>query len=98
MLGRGLKATDLYKKDIYWQFIAEWFGCYEDINKLTDSVLNVTYNQIKKQENLLNWSICALNTYIPISEFIKHVFKNRKNPQDSDHQYHQKRIQESLIH
>lgn len=101
MFGRGLKAHDLYNKDIYWRFISEWIGCYDDMEKLPDSILNVAYEQIAKQKDMLNWCICALNTYIPVSESIRQAFNRRENPQDSDRQYHkrlQDRVQEALAH
>lgn len=101
MFGRGLKAYDLYNKDVYWRFISEWLGCYDDMDKQPNSILDVTYEQIAKQKDMLNWCICALNTYIPLSEFIRQTFNHRKNPQDSDRQYHQriqKKIREAFIH
>ncbi len=101
MFGHGLKAEDLYKKDIYWKFIAEWLGCYDDIYKSSNSTLNINYHQIRKQEDFLNWCICTLNTYIPVSEFVKLKFQNRENPKKSDRQYHQrnqKKIRKALNH
>ena len=101
MFGRGLKASDLYDKEVFWRFVSEWFYCYESINKLPDTVLNVTFDQIRKQEDLLNWCECALNAHVPVSEFVKQAFKNRVNPQEGDRQYHkrlQDRIREALVH
>ena len=101
MFGRGLKASDLYDKEVFWRFVSEWFYCYESINKLPDTVLNVTFDQIRKQEDLLNWCVCALNAHVPVSEFVKQAFKNRVNPQEGDRQYHkrlQDRIREALVH
>lgn len=71
MFGRGLKAYDLYNKDVYWRFISECLGYYDDMDKLPDSILDVTYEQIAKQKDMLNWCIWVSNTYIPISEFIR---------------------------
>lgn len=96
MFGRGLKACDLYNKDIYWGFVSEWFGCYEDIKKLPDSVLNITFEQIKTQRDMEDWCICLANTFVNIPEFIKgQVFKHRENPREEDRQYH-KRLQDRL--
>lgn len=101
MFGRGLKAHELCSRDIYWRFIAEWYGCYEDIHKLPDSVLDVSFDQIKRQEDFINWALCILNSYVPVSELVKQKFKLRENHQSTDRQYHkrlQDRIQEGLVH
>ena len=102
MFGRGLKACDLYNKNIYWRFISEWLGCYDDIDKLPDSVLNITFEQIKTQRDMEDWCICLANTFVNIPEFIKgQVFKHRENPQEGDRQYHkrlQDRLHEALAH
>lgn len=102
MFGRGLKACDLYNKDIYWGFVSEWLGCYDDIDKLPDTVLNVTFDQVKTQRDMENWCICLANTFVNIPEFIKgQVFKYRENPREGDRQYHkrlQDRLHEALAH
>ena len=95
MFGRGLKASDLYNKDIYWGFISEWLGCFDDIKKLPDSLFNVTFDQIKTQREMEDWCICLANTVVNLPELVKQVFKCRENPRDSDRQYH-KRLQDRL--
>ena len=43
-----------------------------------------------------NWCICVANSVINLPNFIKEqLFKHRKNPQDTDYQYH-KRLQDRL--
>ena len=45
VFGRQLKACDLYNKQVFWQFIAEWFGAYEDIGKLSDRLFDVSLSK-----------------------------------------------------
>ena len=51
MLCGKLKTEDLYNRQVFWQFISEWFGAYEDIGKVSDKLFDVTFEQIKKQLN-----------------------------------------------
>lgn len=96
VFGRRLKACDLYNKQIFWQFIAEWFGAYEDIGKISDRLFDIPFEQIKSTKDMEDWCICIANTVINLPNFIKEqLFKNRENPQDIDAQYH-KRIQDRM--
>ena len=54
VFGRQLKAKDLYNKQVFWRFIAEWFGTYEDIGKISDKLLDITFEQIKSTKT---WKI-----------------------------------------
>lgn len=54
VFGRKLKACDLYDKQVFWQFIAEWFGSYEDIGKISDKLFDISFEQIKSQKT---WKI-----------------------------------------
>ena len=96
VFGRRLKACDLYDKHVFWQFIAEWFGAYEDIGKISDKLFDIPFEQIKTTKDLEDWCICIANTVMNLPNFIKEqLFKNRENPQDIDAQYH-KRIQDRM--
>ena len=72
VFGRQLKAKDLYNKQVFWRFIAEWFGTYEDIGKISDKLLDITFEQIKSTKDLENWCICMANSVINLSHFIKY--------------------------
>ena len=52
VFGRQLKAKDLYNRQVFWQFISEWFGTYEDIGKMSDKLFDVTFEQIKSAKDL----------------------------------------------
>ena len=96
VFGRRLKACDLYDKHVFWQFIAEWFGAYEDIGKISDKIFDISFEQIKSTKDLEDWCICIANTVMNLPNFIKEqLFKNRENPQDIDAQSH-KRIQDRM--
>lgn len=96
VFGRRLKACDLYDKHVFWQFIAEWFGAYEDIGKISDKLFDISFEQIKTTKDLEDWCICIANTVMNLPNFIKEqLFKNRENPQDIDAQSH-KRIQDRM--
>ena len=96
VFGRQLKACDLYNKQVFWQFIAEWFGAYEDIGKLSDRLFDVSFEQIKSTKDMEDWCICIANSVIALPNFIKEqLFKNRENPKDTDYQSH-KRIQDRM--
>ena len=96
VFGRKLKACDLYDKQVFWQFIAEWFGSYEDIGKISDKLFDISFEQIKSTKDMEDWCICVANTVMNLPNFIKEqLFKNRENPQDTDAQYH-KRIQDRM--
>ena len=100
VFGRQLKAKDLYNKQVFWRFIAEWFGTYEDIGKISDKLLDITFEQIKSTKDLENWCICMANSVINLSHFIKYqLLKNRENKQNTDYQSHtrvQNRIQKAF--
>ncbi len=100
VFGRQLKAEDLYNKQVFWQFIAEWFGTYEDIGKISDKLLDITFEQIKSTKDLENWCICMANSVINLSHFIKYqLLKNRENKQNTDYQSHtriQNRVQKAF--
>lgn len=96
VFGRRLKACDLYDKHVFWQFIAEWFGAYEDIGKISDKLFDISFEQIKTTKDLEDWCICIANTVMNLPNFIKEqLFRNRENPQDIDAQSH-KRIQDRM--
>lgn len=96
VFGRQLKANDLYNRQVFWQFISEWFGTYEDIGKISDKLFDVTFEQIKSTKDMENWCICVANSLINLPNFIKdQLFKYRENQLDSDYQYH-KRMQDRL--
>lgn len=96
VFGRQLKAKDLYNRQVFWQFISEWSGTYEDIGKMSDKLFDVTFEQIKSAKDLENWCMCVANSVINLPNYIKEqLFKHRKNPQDTDYQYH-KRLQDRL--
>lgn len=96
VFGRRLKACDLYDKHVFWKFIAEWFGAYEDIGKISDRLFDIPFEQIKTTKDMEDWCICIANTVMNLPNFIKEqLFKNRENPQDIDAQSH-KRIQDRM--
>lgn len=89
MLCRKLKAKDLYNRQVFWQFISEWFGAYEDIGKVSDKLFDVTFEQIKSVKDLENWCMCLANSIINLPNFIKdQLFKYREKLLDTDYQYH----------
>ena len=50
-------------------------------------------NKLNQQKN---WCMCVANSVINLPNYIKEqLFKHRKNPQDTDYQYH-KRLQDRL--
>lgn len=96
IFGRQLKACDLYNKLVFWQFISEWFGIYEDMGKISDKLFDVKFEEIKSAKDMEDWCICIANTVINLPNFIKErLFANRDNQQDTDYQYH-KRIQDRI--
>ena len=89
MLCRKLKAEDLYNRQVFGQFISEWFGAYEDIGKVSDKLFDVTFEQIKSVKELENWCMCLANSIINLPNFIKdQLFKYREKLLDTDYQYH----------
>lgn len=71
IFGRQPKAQDLYNKQVFWQFIPEWFGTYEDIGKISDKLFDVTFEQIKSAKDMENWCISVVNSVINLPNFVK---------------------------
>ncbi len=85
MFGRTLIASDLWDKRVFWRFVAEWFGIYEEIEKKPDSALDISFDDLRGRKDLYYWAVCALNEHLDISSYLrKDLFKNRKNPQYQD--------------
>ena len=88
MFGRQLTAKDLWNKRVFWTLVAEWFGLYEEMEKLPSSYWNVDFNDFGNTKGFVYWSICALNEGQNLPYYIKRRFDDRSNPQPGDRKLH----------
>lgn len=104
MFGCQLKAKDLYDKEVFWRFVAEWLYSYEKIGVISDKLFDVSFEQIRTQSDFEDWCICVANSVVGLSSFVKERFSVRERsleePDSSkidrqDRQYH-KRIQDRI--
>ncbi len=88
MFGRQLTAKDLWNKRVFWTLVAEWFGLYEEMEKLPSSYWNVDFNDFGNTKGFVYWGICALNEGQNLPYYIKRRFDDRSNPQPGDRKLH----------
>ena len=100
LFGKGITANELWDKYVFWKLVAEWFGYYEDIDKLPDDCWDVEFDTLKSAKDFDKWCICIANEGQNLSYYMKYIlFKNRKNRLPEDrilHTQFQKRIQEAI--
>lgn len=88
MFGRTLQASDLWNKKVFYRLVAEWFGLYEEIDKLSDSPFGVTFNDIRTMRDFYTWCICIADVQQNMACYVKELFHRRDNPQAEDRQAH----------
>ena len=100
LFGKGITANELWDKYVFWKLVAEWFGYYEDIDKLPDDCWDVEFDTLKSAKDFDKWCTCIANEGQNLSYYMKYIlFKNRKNRLPKDrilHTQFQKRIQEAM--
>lgn len=100
LFGRDICVEELWDKYVFWKLVAEWFGHYEDIDKVTDDCWDVEFDTLKSAKDFDKWCICIANEGQNLSYYMKYIlFKNRKNRLPEDrilHTQFQKRIQEAI--
>lgn len=96
---RELTASELWDKRVFWTLVAEWFGYYEDTEKLPNDCWDIGFDTLKSAKDFDKWCICIANEGQYLNYYMKYtLFKNRKNPQPEDrvrHTQFQKRIQDA---
>lgn len=96
---REITAGELWDKRVFWTLVAEWFGYYEDMEKLPNDCLDVDFNIFESAKDFDKWCICIVSAGQNLGYYVKNVlFKLRKNPQPEDrvrHAQFQKRIQDA---
>ena len=99
MFRREITAGELWDKRVFWTLVAEWFGYYEDMEKLPNDCLDVDFNIFESAKDFDKWCICIVSAGQNLGYYVKNVlFKLRKNPQPEDrvrHAQFQKRIQDA---
>lgn len=79
LFGKGITANELWDKYVFWKLVAEWFGYYEDIDKLPDDCWDVEFDTLKSAKDFDKWCICIANEGQNLSYYMKYIlFKNRK--------------------
>lgn len=100
IFGRDIRANELWDKYVFWKLVAEWFGYYEDTEKLPNDCWDIDYQSFKCAKDFDKWCICIVNAEQNLYDYMKNVlFKYRKNPQPKDrivHGYIKERISEAL--
>lgn len=100
LFGKGITANELWSKYVFWKLVAEWFGYYEDIDKLPNDCWDIDFDTLENANDIYKWAICIANERQNLSYYMKYnLFKNRKNRQPEDrilHSQFQKRIQEAI--
>lgn len=89
MFGRTLTAKDLWNKRVFWTLVAEWFGLYEEVEKLPCSYWNMDFNKLNNKKHFLYWCVCTLNERQNLPYYIKRSFIGRSNPRPNDRKLHQ---------
>lgn len=90
LFGRDICVEELWDKYVFWKLVAEWFGHYEDIDKVTDEYWSIDFRVFETSKDLDNWCICILNRDQNMSYYIKTLFKHRNNPKPEDRILHKK--------
>lgn len=54
LFGKGITANELWDKYVFWKLVAEWFGYYEDIDKLPDDCWDVEFDTLKSAKDFDN--------------------------------------------
>lgn len=50
---REITAGELWDKRVFWTLVAEWFGYYEDMEKLPNDCLDVDFNILRAPRTLI---------------------------------------------
>ena len=78
---REITAGELWDKRVFWTLVAEWFGYYEDMEKLPNDCLDVDFNIFESAKDFDKWCICIVSAGQNLGYYVKNVlFKLRKNP------------------
>ena len=86
---REITAGELWDKRVFWTLVAEWFGYYEDMEKLPNDCLDVDFNIFESAKDFDKWCICIVSAGQNLGYYVKNVlFKLRKNPQPEDRVRH----------
>lgn len=90
LFGRDICVEELWDKYVFWKLVAEWFGHYEDIDKVADEYWSIDFRVFRTLKDFIDWGICILNIDQNMSYYIKTLFKHRDNPKPEDRVLHKK--------